>query len=135
MELETKIMSLARCKGRPFSSLLALVNRYERVTNERVEFLNDRLVKINSKYYSISYYRLNNPIIQFLECNVYSGIILAHYTKRPIPVTVSDNAVNLEYDDLQVTFAFDTNGDFVDHKTISKLAMLGLVKEYKIFTY
>ena len=45
------------------------------------------------------------------------------------------DSIDIDRAEIQVTFAFDTNGDFVDHKTISKLAMLGLVKKYKIFTY
>ena len=133
MELEVKILSLVKLRGRPFSSFESLISRIKSSYKSQFEILNDRLIKIDNKYYSVNFVDLNWPLVQLLECQVIGNVILAHVLKYKIPLGY--DSIDIDRAEIQVTFAFDTNGDFVDHKTISKLAMLGLVKEYKIFTY
>lgn len=133
MELEVLNLSRASKRYRPFASFATLMSKLKSVHKLNLEILNDRLVKIDDKYYSVNRVSLTFPLVQLIECQVIGPVILAHILTDQVPLAYS--TVNINQENIQVTFAFDTNGDFVDKKTISKLGILGLTSKYKIFTY
>lgn len=139
---EEKCLELT-CKrgniGRPFKDINGLFNKLCKDNpHVKIEMVNDFLYRVKNKYFflteslevSLIYKRLN-----LVECTTYNKYIIGHvlryrYYDRRYGI------LEVYKDDMyEISFVFDNNGELVDHKTMSKLAMLGVAKKYKCFRH
>lgn len=125
-------------RGRPYNSLFAFVKRIERDKGYKIEILNDRLLKIDDKYFFSQYPEdtvLRSSKLDIVEATVLGPAIICHLVDKKYFLAHLGRNDDLDINKIEISFAFDSNGDFVDKKVLSKLGMAGLINEYKIFTH
>lgn len=122
-------------RGRPYGSIEALVERITKDTGKKITILNDRLFKVDGKYYFSQmneYWTLKNSCIELVEAYKLGEAIIGTLVKDAFGVR---DKKKIEYDDIKISFVFNENGDLADKRVMAKLMFMPQYKEYKCFNH